>query len=291
METLKTGTRFAEALGDLRCLWATNRGALDITRNSIKSLLNMAVAPDLKDVIHIACVDAETISYFARELPFATLIDLRENEGWRAFVRTAVEGDYNNYGSPEFRDISFARYFALMHMMEERDAPILYTDGDISYRKDPRPFLKAAANKPGAGVLIQSDLPCRPTTRHDPSGRVILAEGDKPNHCTGLSCWSTAARTRELATKLIEARDPTNPDSHDQYVMNRLPAEDLADLERLPELVFLNGSYLFDYDGEYKFPLNVIDNRVVGACAVHANWMIGMDKKTAGLRRLGLFRF
>lgn len=288
MEMIDMKTNFAERLSDLRYLWTTNRGALDITHNSILSLLR--VVPEGEAAIHIGCVDGDSIDYFRTTLPFATLINMENILGWTDFIVARVQGAYNNYGTAEFRDVSYSRYFALMHMMAIRDAPILYTDGDIVYRKDPRPYLKVAARSPGAEILIQSDLPFRTETRHDEEGRVILGQTAKPNHCTGLTCWATAARTRALVTRLITIRDPNDPDAHDQRVLNGLSQADLTGLVRLPELTFLNGSYLFGYDGEFKFPLDEIDDLVVNACAVHANWMIGIEKKTAALKRLGLWR-
>ena len=51
------------------------------------------------------------------------------------------------------------------------------------------------------------------------------------------------------------------------------------------------GPLHFGFDGEFKFPLEEIEERVANACVVHTNWMIGMEKKTAALKRLGLFGF
>lgn len=277
-----------EPLEGTRYLWVTNSGAAEITLNSILTLID--VAPDVEINITVGCLDEATVAYFRENLPSLLLLKMYELPDWLGFTRVQVEGEYSDYGSICFRDVSFARYFALMELMKREDAPILYIDGDIAFLRDPRPYLTKAAASPGASVLIQSDLPLRPETKHDEEGKVIPGPKAWTNHCTGLTCWSDAARTRQICQRVLEGRDPEIEDTHDQKVLNALPKEFLSDFVSLPEELFLNGSYLFEYSGEFKYPDDVIQQRIDKACMVHANWMIGMAKKTAAIKKLGMWR-
>ena len=275
-------------LAGLRCLWATNEGAAVITHNSILTLLE--VAPDLADNVAIGCIDAASLTYFARNLPTANLLDLSTDQAWTDFSRSQTEGGYGDYGSQRFRDASFARYFALMRLMEQKDSPVLYIDGDIAFPSDPRPHLARAAAAPNAAVLIQSDLSLRPDSRHDETGRIIRDPGAWRNYCSGLVCWSGADRAKELSLRIIGGLDRSVENSHDQHVLNSFPYDDLQDLVILPEEVFPNGSYLFEYNGELKFSTEETKARLAKACVVHANWMIGMQTKINALEKVGLWR-
>lgn len=277
-----------DALAGLRALWVANAGAAEITLNSIRSFL--AVAPDLEPRIHVGCIDQTAIEYFSRHLPNARLLNIAEMPDWRTFAEVEVEGDYSDYGTVKFRDVSFGRYFALMRLMGEEDAPILYTDGDIVFLRDPRPDLIKAAATPGASVLFQSDLPLRPDSQHDEAGHLIRPAGLKMHHCTGFSVWSSAARTRELSLQIIANRDVAKDDTHDQEALSNMPMDTLQDVATLPDELFPNGSYFFLRDGAFKFPMEVIKQRIAKATIIHANFMVGVAAKSHALKRLGLWR-
>lgn len=278
----------ADPLAGMRCLWVTNEGARDITLNSILTLLD--VAPDLSDRIYVGCIDQESVDYFSEKRPDAKLIDISTSPDWLNFAQVGVEGEYGEYGSNRFRDVSFARYFALMALMEQEDGPVLYADGDIAFSRDPRPALSRAAQSEGAGILMQNDINFLPTIEHDDDGHAINLRPTRRVMCTGFVCWSNAARARAVAQRIIDGRDLNVEGTHDQKVLNKIPLEELQDLVRLPEEIFLNGSYLFGHDGELKFSDEVTEQRLAKACIVHANWMVGMPKKIAALQKVGLWQ-
>ncbi|MFK7919954.1 MAG: putative nucleotide-diphospho-sugar transferase [Ilumatobacter sp.] len=275
-----------DALNAMRCLWVTNEGARQITHNSIRTLLE--VAPDLADSLHIGYLGDSCGDYFRETFPHASVIDVAGLPGWDEFVLDGTDENYADFGSVEFRDVSFARYFVLMFLMQREDVPVLYIDGDIGFVSDPRPQL-LRATVAGASVLIQSDLPFHRRTRHDDDGRARLRRRQQRTLCTGFMCWSGAARTQAMAQRVIDGRRVDQRNGHDQRVLNELPLEELHDFVSLPEQVFLNGSYVFKNGRRRPAPRRA-DGPVPQACLVHANWMIGMRLKIDALKLVGLWR-
>lgn len=276
------------ALRGLRCLWVTNRGAAEITLNSILTFLE--AAPDLEDSIHIGCLDSASQAYFTERTPKAHLLDFEAMPDWRAFLQIDPTGDYGKYGSVRFRDVSFARFFALVRLMEADPSPVLYVDGDIGFLRDPRPHCERSLAEHGTTIVAQSDARFTPELTFDDAGRPVDAAGRQNKICTGFMVWTDPKRAIALARDVIAARDANVERSHDQMALNKLPADRRSDIATLPGMAFPNGSYLFDRKSGLKFDARETRTRLKQACLVHANWLSGMDTKIDALRSVGLWR-
>jgi hypothetical protein len=258
-------------------LWLTNRGAAEITANSVASAGRAGLFGRYRlIVIHTDDMAGRVLH---RYTPDARLVSLGELLGpGGAGIR--LPQDYRLWGTQSFRLLSVFRYIGIKFALNRFRTRVIYTDGDIVYLRDPASYLNAEPALDRACVLAQSDRDVRRTgsPTHDPSPPGRFAQ-----ICSGFTVWRPLATHLQIVRTIITAMARSKGAVGDQYTFNRLPPAVLRHVQVLPEDRFVNGSLYF---GELGDPAM---RRQLDPIIVHANWMRGIDTKIEALKEAGLW--
>lgn len=204
----------------------------------------------LQKHVLIAALDDAAASLAAR-LPGTTL---RWNAAdLRAPSRTALRFREKGWKPVVFSKVSLVR------VLLEAGCPVLFSDADVVFLRDPRPWFPGEET---ADFAVQSDAPAD-------------AAGNAPDTlCSGLYY---AHPTRDaIRTLRFTAADLRASRGEQEFLRRQLAVRRTARCLMLPRDLFPNGALW------QQLPPN-------DPVAVHANWVVGVAEKIALLRRTGLW--
>ncbi len=216
----------------------TNLGYMDYTKNMLNSLNKL----DIDRKILIVCLDKVTNDYFMSNGYFTYFIDLGLKE-------------FSQYGTEGFSKCCYMKFWFIYQVIM-LNYNILYTDGDIVFKKNPFDELKSLEGEE-ADVWIQNDT---------------MLDNNFENVCAGfLYVKSTNDTKKYFNTDIPEFEkryEVCKKGSCDQMYIN-LYVKPYIKMKLLPLYKFPNGQYFYKYN---KF---ILDSIVM----VHFNWIIGENKK------------
>lgn len=226
----------AYVLEDRRTLMATltNSGYLMYTLNMLKSLSPFG----LDKKMLLVCVD-EKAAQTLRRLGYTAVLSMEEN-GHSGFFAWNTKG---------YDRVCYFK-LVLIYEMIAKGYHLLLVDGDIVFRRDPLPDLRAWSVDSVYDVWCQNDSPHDHNTRNMCTGYMLIKTSDRMKEL--YDCFTTAGQAKYKSCAF---------DNNDQTYFNRYvkPAIMLSSLklENYP-----NGRYYYD-------------NRPQDPVLVHFNWVQG----------------
>ena len=259
-------------------LWVTNAGAAEMTANSVVSLqrllrsnahsLSIGVLDNASATIISNLVDTEHVKFF----------DLSGEESWAA-QNLDVRSDYVDWGTPEFRLICKAKYFAITNLLRQTGKPVIFADGDIAYLRNPVEYFERDTAISRNKILVQNDRSFQKCVNNIDAqyGPGRLSEGSE--FCAGFTVWQPISAHLKIAEHIGKN---VNVHVSDQPIFNELSYLKRRHVQLLRQDLFPNGSLTFGRV-EYDRPdLDLQENYIV-----HANWRLGIDNKIQVLKEHG----
>ncbi len=266
------------SFSDCSFLWVTNAGAARITANSIASLQRHVrkrehplfvgtLDPESERVIS-SLVDCTDVRFFR----------LDEETTWRS-SEIELPSDYADWGTEDFRLICKAKYYAISKVLRDTGKPVVFTDGDIAFLKNPATYFDQSAAIDNTRILAQNDKDLKHCNEdfdvQYPPGRIPPGS----QICAGFTGWQPT-RTHLNIAEYIGKR--VTQETCDQTIFNRLPFWKRRHVQLLPLSLFPNGSLAFG-NREHGRP----EIRLQGMYMVHANWRLGLESKIKVLKEDG----
>jgi hypothetical protein len=233
-----------------------NYGVIEMAKNHIKSLRE--------------CGINNYCSYVTDE---ESLIELTALGYPVVYVKnTQTNKDNFNFGTMDFNNMSFLRYFIINKLLEDK-IDVWYLDVDTVVLKNLIPIYLDLKEKNNYDTCFQTDL-------------------NMP--CTGCMLLFATEKTQNFVKTVIQNK--TNQ-TNDQILVNAILKEvpDLIRYIQFSYFNFPNGVMFFGNDfvnvPEYLVKLkNEYINTHKETYLVHANWMVGDETKKNAFKKYGLWR-
>lgn len=271
---------------DYAFLWLTNKGAAEITANSIASLRRTGEIR--RERLIVGALDEEAAEIASRFVADFEVLQLDQIDEWRRLALD-VGKEYTPFGSRPFNRVALARYVAIRHVLREHKRPVVYADGDIVYLRNPAAYLSGLQPTFGSLVLAQNDR--RADIHSDEWGRQYRA-GRRPGSsriCSGFTVWLPVASHRNLARTVIRRMLSKTQMPSDQDTFNSLGDRKLGSVKLLRQDLFPNGSLCFKDRNLHRRRIDAPDFDWSESFIVHANWMEGMETKIEALKKACLW--
>ena len=222
-----------ELLGENKILFITmtNNGYVDYTLNMLKSLKKI----DLDQKILCVCID----NYSYDKL----------KDSYNAVVIDTKYDKFSRYHKDDFFEISKFKFFIVCELLK-KGYNILFTDGDIFYKKNPINYIDNILKDKNIDVVIQND---------DGNNN----DNDHNYLCTGFYFVKSTPKNIELFN-LSKYQD--NKISCDQTLFNKFIKPNL-NYAVLPLSLFPNGCTFYKCGNKDEQYL------------VHFNYVVGHEKK------------
>ncbi len=262
-------------------LWLTNKGAAEITANSIASVGYAGFADKYRLIVFHS--DDQARNRIERHSFGVEFIDLDEIPHDRdGFSQPPKE--YHDFGTQPFRRLSISRYIAIKFALLTFRHRTIYADGDIVFLGDPAYYLDSEPALKRDCVLAQND---RNVRFSGDEFRCQYEPGcfpQKSEICSGFTVWMPLSKHHRIVDSIIMRllRYSTTPS--DQMIFNSLPRHLRRHVQLLPEDKFVNGSFYFGLPENNRSLRGELDPVIV-----HANWMVGVETKTNAFKKAGLW--
>lgn len=212
-----------------------NRGYLMYTMNMLKSLQPWG----LDKKILLICLDIDSYDFLLKRKYNAVCIN------------THIKDFLSFNSGTKYLTICFFKWFAISKLLD-LGHNVLYTDGDIVFRKDPLPHVREFTEP--VDIWIQNDAG-------------VESEG-AGNLCTGYFYVKSNETTRYLfCLETDEQKQRFFSDSGDQAYFNMYMKEHLQ-FKTLPLRMYPNGKCFFHFKNSL-LPICIL---------VHFNWVLGHEK-------------
>lgn len=264
-------------------LWVTNRGAANITMNSIASARRCGIGE--REQLIVAVLDDEAGQTITAMDDAIEVLRMSDIEDWRRLGLAAAQ-DYRAFNSREFGIAALARYLAIDHLLATRKRPVIYTDGDIVYLRNPSRYLNQLQSRSRSLVLVQND---RVAGDCGPGWQAQYDAGELPFRsqiCTGFMVWQPIQIHRDMAQAIIGSIVCEGNWPVDQGVVNRLDKRWLRHVKLLRQDLFPNGSIWLPDQFTSHTKAGRPDFDCSTAYILHANFVIGIDLKVAALKHM-----
>jgi hypothetical protein len=241
------------------CLMLHGVDMVPLFRNSLRSL--RAHCPDLDVVLFVSETSATAYVDLCRQFG----VDLRV---FAAHASSGAQG-YANYGTGEFNYVMRYKFLAIRTLLGEGYKQVVFADVDIAYLGDFRSHLLRAAALYGLGV--QSS--CQPYF---------------PNSCClGFMYFTQRSASMAADLEAMVIRDAATGNDEDLFnrEMNRNKAL-VRETYVMPESLFVTGNgYMLLRDDA---PFDTVSK--AKPFMFHANYVVGLERKVALLRHVGLWQ-
>jgi hypothetical protein len=237
-----------------------NEGMIRLTDNLIHSIRKTG----MKNRIYVLCLGKEALLYYEKDERVVALDieNLHSPEGGNR---------YANYGTQNFQNIILHKYPGIKQVMKETNDDVIFIDGDICILKNFNSYFENFKE-------LNSEVLCS----SNPDG----------DFCTGLTYFihcDGAISFIDQHIALLKNKTLATEYFDDQTVFNELAnsAACTTKITRLPENQFCNGYYLIAKGKK----IGTLSNRIIDGemYSVHANWIVGIEKKIYFLRKLGVY--
>lgn len=230
----------------------------------------------------VGVLDSESRDIIRNKVDTSDLefISFEELPEWRK-LNLDLPTTYDNFGTGNFNLRLVSKFVLIRHVLRESGLPVIFTDGDIVFLKNPVTHFQNNALLSDKAVFFQND---RRAGDFDSEVKTQYRRGRLPNAsiiCAGFSVW----RPRETHHHLIEAvKNGISAQQCDQTTINRFNFWRKRNVQLLRQDLFPNGSFVFAPEGPRD---DVFDREE--AYLVHANWMLGIEEKVKRLKAGGFW--
>ena len=230
-----------------------NEGSLQIARNHIQSLKNVGI-----DNYMAYVTDKESYNALTADKSHVCLIEGQN-----------VSNEKKDFGTKNFNDMSYLRYKVISELLKKGD-DVWYLDTD---------------------TVVLYDLN-KEYKKYKGTGIDIYFQNDINMICTGCMLYFSNQRTANVTNYIYTNR---NADDNDQIFFARLLHfnPDAVSIKTLNTMNYPNGLLYFDSEfintpERYKLIKDTFTNyKNKNIYFVHANWMVGNEKKSNALKKMG----
>lgn len=213
----------------------TNEGYVNFTLNLIESL-------------KLHHLDKKIVCFCLDKSSYSTLM----SKGYACLLYDVDLQSLSLFNTVNFKKITFLKFFLIHYLLTLR-YNVLFTDGDIIFKRNPIPYILDIVSTGMFDIIIQNDDP------------FIAAENIGQNLCTGFFFVQSNERTLDVFSfAKSEARDAFNLCANDQDYFNNFMKSKLR-VNVLSQALFPSGYAL----------ANIKDDE---AYIVHFNYMVGNNK-------------
>jgi hypothetical protein len=246
------------------CLWCATSGVAPLLVQSLGSAKAAGIDPRSMFVL---LMDDGLAPILQREGIDANL--LRFPPDTYRVLGMASLPQFTEYGTAEFRKLSFVRYIAIGHLMLMGFDNVLYTDADILFLANPLDDLLCASNYATDAILMQND------SRDWGDGRTAMRLGkgegvDDEIICTGFNLWRNTPEHKAIIRGLLNVGADLEWKQSCQELFNRVKGNFAGAIQILPASKYPNGA-VYVHMGESIFD--------AAPFIFHANWVVGLKDK------------
>jgi len=176
---------------------------------------------------------------------------------------------FTEYGTPEFRKLSFIRYIAVQYLLNSGFDNVLYIDADILFVANPLEDLIFASPYAADALLTQNDSR---NWNHERAA-FRFGKGEAIDHeiiCCGFNLWRNTPQHSHIIQGLLNAGASLEWTQSCQQVFNRVKGNFADAIQILPACKYPNGACFVEMGA------------AIFDCApfiFHANWVVGLQDK------------
>jgi hypothetical protein len=248
----------------IACLWCATSGVAPLLVQSLRSAKAVGIEPLSMFVL---VMDEELTPILRREEVDANLLRFPAPAYHLVGLRSLPR--FTEYGTAEFRKLSFIRYIAAGYLLNSGFDNVLYTDADILFVANPLDDLIFASPYAADAILVQNDS----RNWNDERGAIRFGKGqaiDDEIICTGFNVWRNTPEHRDIMQHLLNAGAALEWTQSCQQVFNRVKGNFASAIQILPACKYPNGAYFVEM-GQATFES--------APFIFHANWVVGLQDK------------